>query len=274
MSLLTPTQIKQLCEEYDLTPSKKYGQNYLISEVPIQKMIAAADIKPESRVYEIGPGFGILTFELLKAGAHVRAFEIEQKLRPYWEEYEKQYPNLEIVWGNALRQWEEYVSTEKEPYKVVANLPYQITSEMLETILESKNPPTQLVCMVQKEVGERIAAKPGDMSILAVSVQYFGKPKVVAKVGRGSFWPSPKVDSAVISVTDIQPKSDTTAFFSLVKSGFHHKRKFLSKNLSELNGLAKESIIGVFNAIGLSEKVRAEELSVEQWVNLDKLLTR
>lgn len=274
MSLLTPTQIKQLCEEYNLTPSKKYGQNYLISELPIQKMIAAADIKPGSRVYEIGPGFGILTFELLKAGAYVRAFEIEQKLRPYWEEYEKQYPQLEIVWGNALNQWEECVLHEKESYKVVANLPYQITSEMLQTILESKNPPSHLVCMVQKEVGERIAAKPGDMSILAVSVQYFGKPKVVAKVGRGSFWPSPKVDSAIISVTDIHPRLDNAAFFTLVKSGFHHKRKFLSKNLSELNSVTKESIIGAFKASGLNEKVRAEELSIEQWINLNKLLTR
>lgn len=271
---LTPTQIKRLCEEYSLTPSKKYGQNYLVSSMPIQKMIEAASIKSGDRVYEIGPGFGILTFELLKTGAHVRAFEIEQKLKPYWEPFEKQYPNLEIVWGNALKQWDDYVKNEKKGYKVVANLPYQITSEMLQVILESVNPPECLVCMVQKEVGERIVASPGDMSILAVSIQYFGKPKLVTTVNKGSFWPVPGVDSAIISVTDIQPKPDNKNFFTLVKSGFHHKRKFLSNNLSEGLSLEKEQVISVFGQVGLDEKVRAEELSVEQWIQLDKLLTR
>ncbi len=274
MSLLTPTQIKRLCEEYSLSPSKKYGQNYLISELPVQKMVEAAGIKPGDVVYEIGPGFGILTFELLKAGAVVRAFEIEQKLKPYWEKYQAEYPNLEIVWGNVLWQWDEYVKNEKRPYKVIANLPYQITSEVLETILESSNQPEQVICMVQKEVAERIVARPGDMSILATSIQYFGIPKIVAKVSRGSFWPSPKVDSAVISITQIQPRADSTIFFKLVKAGFHHKRKKLLNNIVEAYHIPKTEVETVFESLNLNYNIRAEELSIEEWEKFSKLLTR
>lgn len=274
MSVRTPSQIKKLCEEHNLIPSKKYGQNYLISGLPLQKMIEAAELKRGDRVYEIGPGFGILTFELLNSGAHVRAFEIEKKLQPYWAGYEAQYENLEMVWGNALRHWDEYVKKEDRPYIVVANLPYQITSEMLQVILESTNPPKTLVCMVQKEVAERIVARPGDMSILAVSVQYFGHPRIVVTVSKGSFWPSPSVDSAIICVSGIQTKTKNKDFFSLVKAGFHHKRKMLSKNLSEALHRDREEVVSALISIGLNEKIRAEELSVEHWVKLNELLTR
>ncbi len=274
MSLLTPTKIKQLCEKYSLTPSKKYGQNYLISEIPIQKMITAAAVVPDEVVYEIGPGFGILTFELLKAGARVRAFEIEQKLKPYWETYEAAYPTLEIVWGNVLRQWGEYTDSERLPYKVLANLPYQITSEALQIILESKNPPTEVVCMVQKEVAERIVKGPGEMSILAVSIQYFGKPQMVGKVHRGSFWPSPKVDSAIIAIKNIRPRPGSDTFFRLVKAGFHHKRKKLINNVIEAYGLSKETVEGIYEHLNLDKNSRAEELSIEQWEKFSDLLTR
>ncbi|HRH23150.1 MAG TPA: 16S rRNA (adenine(1518)-N(6)/adenine(1519)-N(6))-dimethyltransferase RsmA [Candidatus Magasanikbacteria bacterium] len=274
MSLLTPTEIKRLCAEYSLTPSKKYGQNYLISELPVQKMIEAAQIKPGDAVYEIGPGFGILTFELLKAGAIVRAFEIEQKLKSYWEAHMVEYPGLEIVWGNVLRQWNEYIQNELRPYKVIANLPYQITSEVLETILESTNQPTQVICMVQKEVAERIVARPGDMSILAVSIQYFGVPKIVAKVSRGSFWPSPKVDSAVLSITNIQSRGESVDFFRLVKAGFHHRRKKLLNNIVEAYNISKIEVEDIFEKLNLNKNIRAEELSIEEWEKFSKLLTR
>ncbi len=274
MSILTPTVIKQLCERYALNPSKKYGQNYLISDAPIRKMIEAAEIKSGDVIYEIGPGFGVLTYALLEAGAQVRAFEIEQKLRPYWEEQQKKYPNLEIIWGNALRVWDEYSSREKMEYKVVANLPYQITSEALETILESARPPERVICMVQKEVAERIVAQPGDMSILAVAVQYFGTPRIVTRVGRGSFFPSPKVDSAVIEISDIKKREGVDIFFKIVKSGFHHKRKMLANNLRDAYSLEKEVIEQHLESLNLPSGVRAESLSVEQWIKLAKLLTR
>ncbi len=274
MSVITPTEIKKLCERYGLNPSKKYGQNYLISDNPIRKMVEAADIRPGDRVYEIGPGFGVLTFELLKSGARVCAFEIEQKLRPYWEEQQVKYPNLEIVWGNALRLWGSYVANEKGSYKVVANLPYQITSEVLETILESDTPPETVVCMVQKEVAERIIAKPGDMSILAVSIQYFGTPRIVARVGKGSFFPSPKVDSAAVGIGNITSRKDSKIFFKLVKAGFHHKRKMLANNLRDALHLEKEVIEHHLESLNLPSGVRAEALSVDDWIKLSKLLTR
>jgi 16S rRNA (adenine1518-N6/adenine1519-N6)-dimethyltransferase len=274
MSLLTPTQIKRLCEEYSLTPSKKYGQNYLISELPVQKMVEAAGIKPGDRVCEIGPGFGILTFELLKTGANVRAFEIEKKLQPYWEAQQELHPNLQMVWGNVLRQWDAYAKSEEGPYTVVANLPYQITSEALETMLESSHPPERVVCMVQKEVAERIVATPGQMSILAVSIQYFGKPRIVTRVGRGSFYPSPRVDSAVLMIDNIEACSSSTAFFRTVKAGFHHKRKKLLNNLVEVYDQEKKELEVIFSELKLNPNIRAEELSIAQWEQLSKLLTR
>ncbi len=273
MSILTPTEIKRLCVEYNLNPSKKYGQNYLISDVPIHKMIEAAHIIPGDVVYEIGPGFGILTFELLKAGAVVYAFEIEQKLRPYWESFEAEYPNLHIIWGNALKQWNDYVKKEKKPYKVVANLPYQITSEAFEVILESTFQPERMVCMVQKEVGERIVAEPGDMSILAVSIQYFGQPRIVGKISRGSFYPSPKVDSVILAINNISPRVNPQNFFKLVRAGFHHKRKKLVNNIAEHYSISKKEVEGKLTALTLNENVRAEELTIDEWVKLEELLT-
>ncbi len=273
MSILTPSEIKQLCEKYTLTPSKKYGQNYLISESPIHKMIAAAGIKKGDRVYEVGPGFGVLTFELLKTGANIRAFEIEKKLQPYWETFLQEYANFEIVWGNVLAQWNTYIPEEKYPYTVVANLPYQITSEMLEVMLESVNPPKTIVCMVQREVADRIVAKPGEMSILAVSIQYFGKPRIVTTVSRGSFWPQPKVDSAVIAVTDIQLREKSKEFFRIVRIGFSHKRKYVLKNLSDGLLIDKEKMREIFSQADIDVQARAEQLSIEKWIQLAELLT-
>lgn len=257
-----------LCERYDLSPSKKYGQNYLISQGVIENIVASAGITAADTVVEVGPGFGVLTLALAERAKQVIAFEIEQKLRPYWAEQTVQHPNIEIVWGNALSEFDRQMDHHEESYKVVANLPYQITSKIIRTFLEAEQPPTSMTIMVQKEVAERIVARPGDMSLLALSVQYYGRPKIAVRVPKGNFWPMPKVDSAVLHIEDIQSRSDTVALFRLARAGFASKRKQLWSNL--VNGLAldreqvKQALIDVVG----DEKIRAEALSVADWEKL------
>ena len=270
-NLFKTTYLKELCQKYGLSPSKKYGQNYLVSEGVIDKIIEASDLKKTDTVIEVGPGFGVLTFALAEKVGKVISFEIERKLEKYWEENKPD--NLEIVWGNALSRLMTYdlgLST----YKVVANIPYQITSNLLRVLLESENKPESITVMVQKEVAERICAKSGDMSLLSVSVQYYGEPKIIARVNKGNFWPSPKVDSAVLSIKTSKHESIKTVndeeFFKVVKAGFTNKRKQLWRNLSEGLKIDKGKIKNILIEIVGNEKVRAEELSVVQWVKICK----
>ncbi len=269
--LLKPTYLKELCHTCGLSPSKQYGQNYLVQAQPIQKMLEAAHVSKKDVVVEVGPGFGILTLTVAPEVKKVIGFEIEKKLHTYWEEKIKQYPNIEIVWGNVLKEFSQYEPMLHE-YKVVANLPYQITSRILRLFLEEvKNKPQSITVMVQKEVAERICAKPGEMSLLAISVQYYGHPKIVTKVARGSFWPAPKVDSAVIHI-DIpqtqQPISAAQDVFRIAKAGFANKRKQLWRNLSHGLNIPAEKVKEALQKITGNEKIRAEELSIVQWKQL------
>ncbi|HQF57026.1 MAG TPA: 16S rRNA (adenine(1518)-N(6)/adenine(1519)-N(6))-dimethyltransferase RsmA [Candidatus Magasanikbacteria bacterium] len=270
--LFKPTHLQKLCQECSLNPSKKYGQNYLITEAPIKKMLEVAKIKKTDTILEIGPGFGVLTLALVKEAKKVIAFEIERKLENYWQEkiVNKKLNNLEIIYGNALNKIQD-ISNKIQQYKVVANLPYQITSNILRKILELENKPESITIMVQKEVAERICAKPGEMSVLAISVQYFAEPIIITKVSRGSFWPSPKVDSAVLYIkiknqkNKKSEKSEIDLFFRVMKAGFANKRKQLWRNLSEGLQLDKDKVKNILkNKVG-NEMIRAEELSVAQW---------
>lgn len=279
--LFKPTHLQEICKQCDLTPSKKYGQNYLISDAPIKKMIEVADIKKTDTIIEIGPGFGVLTFALAEKAKRVIAFEIERKLQKYWDKNTSE--NLEVIWGDALNKLQDISSTLHE-YKVVANLPYQITSNILRTLLELENKPESITVMVQKEVADRIIAKPrstnsgkvGEMSVLAVSVQYYGEPKIVTKVAKGSFWPAPKVDSAVLHINiktqEYHNREFDKKFFEVVRAGFANKRKQLWRNLSVGLNLEGEKIKSVLSEIVGNEKIRAEELSVDEWIKITQLL--
>jgi 16S rRNA (adenine1518-N6/adenine1519-N6)-dimethyltransferase len=268
-NLLKPTHLQELCKQSGLTPSKKYGQNYLITESPIKKMIEAAGVEKEDTVVEIGPGFGVLTFALAEKVQKVIAFEIEKKLQSYWDKVSPD--NLKVVWGNVLNHVEDE-SERLEDYKVVANLPYQITSNVLRALLELENKAESITVMVQKEVADRIVAKPGAMSILAVSVQYYGESKIVTKVAKGSFWPAPKVDSAVLHIVikegGTNNKEFDNKFFEVVRAGFANKRKQLWRNLSVGLKLEGQSMKDALKEVVGNEKVRAEELSIEQWVKI------
>jgi len=265
--------LKHLCQKYNLTPSREYGQNYLINPEVIMTMVESAKVNKKSTVVEVGPGFGVLTLALVEEVGKVFSFEIEKKLESYWQE--KNLKNLEIVWGNVLRTDPKIFP---KNYKVVANLPYQITSAVIKFFLEDlDNKPKELILMVQKEVAERIAAKAGDMSVLAVSVQYFGEAEILGVVKSNNFWPEPKVDSAVIKITvgkDRKDKDYNKRFFRLVKTGFAQKRKLLVKNLLPLVGKKnKAELLDYLKSMGFAETVRAQELGVDDWEKLLKIST-
>ena len=270
--LFKPTHLAELCSSVGLKPSKQFGQNYLINKGIIQKIINGADLDPNDHVIEVGPGFGVLTLALSQEVKKVTTFEIERKLETYWSEQQKTYLNVDVVWGNVLYKFLELQQTYKE-YKLVANLPYQITGKVIPLFLEADNPPKTMTVMVQKEVATRICAQKGDMSVLAIAVQYFGKPKLIATVSPGSFFPPPKVTSAVLHITDIQKRKNTKQFFTLVKAGFLNKRKMLVKNLSQV-GYDKELLKKALITIGAKETARAQELSVSQWESLLEIVKK
>ncbi|PIR03686.1 MAG: ribosomal RNA small subunit methyltransferase A [Candidatus Magasanikbacteria bacterium CG11_big_fil_rev_8_21_14_0_20_39_34] len=266
-NLHKPTYLKELCLEYGLSPSKKYGQNYLITDAPIQKMVEAAGVSSKDTIIEIGPGFGVLTFALVQKAKEVISFEIEKKLVSYWDSQKEIHKNLQLIWGNFLKEFPNFQS-QLTNYKVVANLPYQVTSNVLRVLLESEKKPKSITVMVQKEVAERICAKAGDMSLLSVSVQYYGKPKIITKVPSGCFWPAPKVDSAVIHI-DVEQSSHThhadEQFFSYVRAGFSNKRKQLAKNIASQFPLKESFIRETLESISLNPKARAQDLLVSDW---------
>ncbi len=287
-NLFKPSYLAELCAQYRLRPSKEYGQNYLLSEVPIRAMVEAADAQKTDTVVEVGPGFGVLTLALAPKVKKVLAFEIEKKIEGYWNEVTKlqsnegvEYSNIEIIWGNVLYQATNLQSqiTNLKSYKVIANVPYQITSQIFRLFLEEVPVrPTCIVTMVQKEVAERICAKRGDMSLLAVSVQYYGTPKIVSKVSRGNFWPMPKVDSAVISIevnqNHVWTKEQDAWFFRVVHAAFAHKRKQAWRNMSEELKIEKSVVQDALKTVVGNEQVRAQDVTVGEWVEIAESLCK
>jgi len=278
-NLFNPSYLKSLCVKYSFTPSKHRGQNFLVNPKPIEKMIEAADLSRKDTVVEVGPGFGVLTFALADCVGRVVTFEIEEKLKDYWGDLlnsDKQYAisdtrynNIEIIWKDIMNK--RYEIRDKR-YKVIANLPYQITSGVIRKFLEAEHKPEIMVLMAQKEVAERICAKPGDMSVLSIAVQYYAEPKIIMNVPKTYFWPVPKVDSAVLKMS-LRGGGTTTRndrqFFQLVKAGFASRRKLLINNLMVLFGKdKKQEILNAFEKVGLTKNARAQELGVGEWVAL------
>lgn len=257
--------LSELWQKYDLKPSKKYGQNYLVNLGIVKKIVENADLDKDDVIIEVGPGFGVLTFELAKKVKKVFAFEIEKKLEKYWEEKQGEYKNIEIIWGNVLNHYDELLKN-LDNFKIVANLPYQITSELLRLFLENKKKPDSITIMVQKEVASRILEKDKKTSLLSLSVSYYGKVKLITNVSRGSFFPAPKVDSAVIQIIlDKKEKKDEKLFFEVARAGFKNKRKQVSKNLSEEFKIDRNKINEILISLKLREDIRAEKISLKDW---------
>jgi len=251
-------------------PKKSLGQHWLRDRDTLAYIAACADISPHDTVLEIGPGLGTLTSELLRRTDKVIAVEFDEELA---RKLPGQFPgkNLEVITSDILSF---DLSILPADYKVVANVPYYITSKIIELLMTAKNKPSVSVLLVQKEVAERLAAEPGDMSILAISAQLFADISLGAVVPAELFTPPPKVDSAVVTLhtrkMSLVHEQDEKAFFRLVKAGFSAKRKKLRSSLSGGLGIPKEQIEQYLQTSGLSGDVRAEDLAISDWISLLK----
>lgn len=256
-----------------LRAKKSLGQNFLNSSTIARDIVRAANLSEKDTVIEIGPGKGFLTTELLATGAHVIAIEKDDRMIPLLSEKfteEIKQKKFTIVHGDVIEEIEKKSFTLPVNYKLVANIPYYITGQIIRTFLESNHKPTQMVLMVQKEVATRIVARDKKESILSLSVKAYGIPKLIKKVPARYFTPAPKVDSAVLSIENISGKNFQTkeyerTFFELIHAGFAHKRKVLAGNLRELFG---DNVIEELTNAGLTEKTRAEDVPLLAWLNL------
>ncbi len=262
-----------MLEEHQICPSKRLGQNFLVDKEAVKKIIEAADLELEDVVLEVGPGLGVLTQELAKKVKKVIGIEKDPKMIEILQKTLKDFKNIEIVRGDVLKINPKY-HIPNNKYKVVGNLPFYLAAPVIRQFLEVENPPKEMVLVVQKEVGQRICAKPPDMNILAVSVQIYAKPVIVSYISKKSFWPSPKVDSAIIKITinKKQLTTDQNLFFKIVKAGFSQPRKQLINNLSKGLNLGKEKIQNWLSKNNVQPTQRAETLKVQDWINMTKTI--
>jgi 16S rRNA (adenine1518-N6/adenine1519-N6)-dimethyltransferase len=294
---ITPARVRAALRALDLRPTRGMGQNFLVDPSALGTIVAAAELAPGDTVLEVGPGLGVLTWELIGRAGRVVAVELDRRLAARLREEFAHAPNLEVVQADILnvtpqtllenRDWGLEVDTsilanpqspisnlQSPSYKVVANLPYAITSAALRHFLEAGHKPELLVVLVQWEVAQRITARPGDLSVLAHSVQIYAEPEVVARVPAGSFVPAPAVDSAVLRLrVRVRPAvevADISQLMRVIKAGFLQARKKLSNALP--SGLAsmgmrveKERAVAALEAAGVDPGRRAETLTLEEW---------
>jgi len=277
-------ETKDWCEKYDIIPARSKGQNFLIDESVYHKIVTTADLRPDDIVLEVGPGFGFLTEQLAKRVKQVIAVELDDKLAEILKERltAEKIENVEIVNEDILEVRSEKLEVRSNEYKIVANLPYNISSRFLRQFLGSDQlRPKMMVLMLQKEVAARVAAKPGEMSLLAVSVQFFCQPEIISLVPKTAFWPAPEGDSAIMKLEVRSKESEAKSvkleggnekdFFRLVKIGFSARRKKLLNNLAAGYRIGKPEALAAVLAAGLSENVRPQDLSVADWIKLFKI---
>ncbi len=261
-----------------IRPKKHLSQNFLMDDEVLESIIAAADLQQKDQILEIGAGTGILTEALVPHVQKVVAVELDQSLLPGLRKLATAHPNLVILSGDILRlgSAELLQPFSGSAYKIVANVPYHITSAIIKKFLDSPAPPTSLTLLVQAEVAERICAAPGHMSLLSLSVQLFGEPAIVAKVPATAFWPAPDVDSAVLHIDTYRkplfPADMCKQIFTLAKAGFANRRKTLANSLSGSLRISREIVEKALQMLKIDPRMRAQELSVQQWADLTRKL--
>ena len=275
-----------LIRRHNLNLKKSLGQNLLIDTAHLARIADAAELTKEDTVLEIGPGLGALTHLLAERACRVAAVELDQRLIPILREQFADQPHVSFVHGDILElspaeliqaqlPAETGAASDATVYKVVANLPYYITSAALRHILERADVrPTLAVVLVQREVAQRMIAQPGDMSLLAVGVQFYARPRALHSVPAGAFLPRPKVDSSVVRL-DLHeqpavPDVDPTQFFRIVRAGFGQRRKQLRNSLSAGLSCKKEDADLWLNAAGVDPSRRAQTLSIAEWGELTR----
>lgn len=285
--------LKNLLRKYRLSPNFTYGQNFLLDEDVLNDIVDAAAVSSADNILEIGPGLGNLTRKLCGQAGFVLSVEKDPKFLPILKSIKKDYPKsfryeiedvLQYDFQKVFRQSrvnsQELVNGPKtndsllltNDYKVVANIPYYITGKILEMLLKAKHKPSSITILTQKEVAERICAKAGELSVLAISVQIFGEPEIVRAVPASAFYPAPKVDSAILQIVMHQkPKykiADEKKFFRILKACFAGKRKQLHNTLVNNLRLDKAKVLKILSSLNIKLETRPQELSIQDWINL------
>ena len=252
--------------------NKTLGQHFLANKGIIEKIILAAGLTKEDTVLEIGPGLGALTFELSKRAERVIAVEKDEKLAGALKEklMEQKIDNVEVIADDILKLFDLGSMFHVLCFKVVANIPYYLTSHLIRLLLELENKPENIILMIQKEVAQRICATDKKESLLSISVKFYADPKILFYVSKGSFLPPPKIDSAVIEITPKKSPApiEPDKFFAVVKAGFSAPKKLLISNLAKKLKIKRDSLENIFSKLGIDYKIRAGKLSLSQWVQL------
>lgn len=275
MNQIPPLNAAALLKRYDLRAHKGLGQNFLQDPIALETIVSAAEIQPTDTILEIGPGLGSLTRYLAVSAKEVIAVELDKNLLPPLNAVLSPYQNLRLIQGDILELSLKDLGLENH-YLVVANIPYYITSAVIRHLLESGSKPRRIVLTVQKEVAQRICAGRGDMSLLALSVQVYGQPRIAAYIPAGAFFPAPKVDSAVL-VIDIYDsprikEEYLDTFFRLIKAGFSQKRKTLRNSLSSRLHISPGQAAEILTQVNIDPQRRAETLTIEEWQRLSELV--
>ena len=294
--------LKQLLRSFNLKPNFTYGQNFLIDDSVLQAIVKAADLFADDKVLEIGPGIGNLTRALCERAGFVLSIEKDPKFLPILKSIKKDFPkNFRFEIADALEfdyqktflsrhtdgsgftdnYGNEHPQLSADPdkvrrsgsdYKVVANIPYYITGKIIQILITAKNKPSSIVLLTQKEVAQNIVAKPGDLSVLAISVQLYGEPQIVGIVPAKSFYPAPKVDSAILKIKLYRKSkykiADEKKFFKIVKACFAGKRKQIHNTLVNNLRLDKKLVAEILSSLKISPAARPQELSIEKWIKL------
>lgn len=260
---------KKLLDQYQLTPRKSLGQNFLFDNSILSRIVEAAELTDRDSVIEIGPGVGTLTRHLAAVAGQVLAIELDENLLPILKTELGAYPNVELLHGDVLNT--EPGDHFPSGYHVVANVPYYITGAILRHFLSAAIKPIQMVLTIQSEVAERLTAQPGNMSVLSVIVQYYAQVSYLFSIKAGAFWPRPEVDSATVKISLWPSRSlhgvEEEIFFDLIKLGFSQKRKQLRNNLRRA-GYSRDQLTQALLDAGIEGNRRAETLSVEEWLIL------
>lgn len=274
----------QLLKKYKLRPKKSWGQNFLIEKRHLTHIVTAANLSAQDTVLEIGPGLGALSVLLAQQAQNVVGVDIDCQMIQVLKAEMTPWPNFKPVQLDILKidpatLLQQQISTfiPGDPYLVVANLPYYITSAIIRHLLEAAHPPRRLIITLQKEVAERIVAPPGNLSVLAISVQFYGTPSFNLMIPASAFYPPPKVDSAVLRI-DVYDQPAVTVdepkrYFQVVKAGFSQKRKQLKNSLAAGLHHPQAKVAALMQQVGLEPSRRAQTLSLEEWAVLTKVLT-
>ncbi len=283
MPNLINRKIKDELHQLGIEPKKSLGQNFLVNMGIYEKIIGALDVEEGDTIVEVGPGLGTLTEFLSQTGARIIAIEKDRLLTAYLKNKFKGAKNVTIIEDDILKFNLKTYNLKPETYKIVGNIPFYLTSHLIRTVFEEWPRPEKIVLMLQKEVAQRIVAKPPDMSLLAVSVQYYSKPEIISYVSRNSFYPAPEVDSAIIRlVSSFQflasskktknSQLETRNFFQVVRAGFAGKRKQLINNLATGLKISKQEIQQKLSLTDINPQRRAETLTIEEWEKITNFL--